>query len=149
MINITSDCDPSLVSPDLNCIKVLVKKIFSENNIKDAELSFIFCTDNRLSNLKKKFFNKDYLTDVIAFRLNNYEEKNVEGEIYISLPRAEENAQIYEEPYGREVARLIIHGCLHLIGYLDKTKKQKKIMSKNENYFLKKNDWINLFQNDK
>ena len=149
MFKITCDCDPSLVSPDLKHIEGLVKNIFSENNIKDAELSFIFCDDNHLSNLKKKFFNKDHLTDVIAFRLNNYEEQSVEGEIYISLPRAKENAQIYEEPYGREVARLITHGCLHLIGYLDQTKKQKKIMSKNENYYLKKNDWINLFQNGK
>ena len=126
MINITSDCDPSLISPDLKYIKALAKNIFSENNIKDAELSYIFCDDNYLLNIKKKFFKQNHLTDVIAFRLNNYEEQKVEGEIYISLPRAKENAQIYEEPYGREVARLIIHGCLHLIGYLDKTKSQKK-----------------------
>ena len=145
MINITSDCDPYLVSPNLKCIKALVKNILSENNIKDAELSYIFCNDNYLLDLKKKFFNQDHLTDVIAFRLNNYEEQRVEGEIYISLPRAKENAQIYEEPYEREVARLIIHGCLHLIGYLDKTKKQKNIMSKSENYFLNKIDMINLF----
>ena len=145
MINITSDCDPSLVSPDLKFIKTIVKNIFSKNNIKDAELSYIFCNDNYLLDLKKKFFNQDHLTDVIAFRLNNYEEQRVEGEIYISLPRAKENAQIYEEPYEREVARLIIHGCLHLIGYLDKTKKQKNIMSKSENYFLNKIDIINLF----
>ena len=149
MINVTSDCDPSLISPDLNCIKVLVKNIFLKNNIKDAELSYVFCDDTHLYNLKKKFFKQSHLTDVIAFRLNNYEEPKVEGEIYISLTRAKENAKIYEEPYGREVARLIIHGCLHLIGYLDKTKSQKKIMVKHENYFLNKTDWLNLFQNGK
>ena len=149
MINITSDCDPSLISPDLKCIRALVKNIFLENNIKDAELSYVFCDDTHLLNLKKKFFKQSHLTDVIAFRLNNYEEQKVEGEIYISLPRAKENAQIYEEPYGREVARLIIHGCLHLIGYLDKTKSQKKIMNEHENYFLNKIDHLNLFQNGK
>ena len=149
MINITSVCDPSLISPDLKYIKALAKNIFSENNIKDAELSYIFCDDNHLLNLKKKFFKQNHLTDVIAFRLNNYEEQKVEGEIYISLPRAKENAQIYEEPYGREVARLIIHGCLHLIGYLDKTKSQKTIMNEHENYFLNKIDHLNLFQNGK
>ena len=149
MIKITSDCDPSLISPDLNCIKALVENIFSENNIMDAEISYVFCDDIHLSNLKKKFFQQNHLTDVIAFRLNNYEEQKVEGEIYISLPRAKENAQIYEEPYGREVARLIIHGCLHLIGYLDKTKSQKTIMNEHENYFLNKIDHLNLFQNGK
>ena len=149
MINITSDCDPSLISPDPECIKTLVKNIFFENNIIDAELSYIFCDDNHLLNLKKFFFKQDHFTDVIAFRLNNYEEQKVEGEVYISLPRAKENAQIYKEPYEREVARLIIHGCLHLIGYKDKTKNQKKKMSEHENYYLSKVDCKNLFQNGK
>ena len=145
MIDITSDCDPSLTSPNLKYIQELVKNIFSENNIKDAELSYVFCNDIHLSNLKRKFFKQNHLTDVIAFRLNNYEEQKLEGEIYISLPRAKENAQIYDEPYEKEVARLIIHGCLHLIGFLDKTKNQKKIMNEHENYFLNKSDWLKLF----
>ena len=145
MINITSDCDPSLISPDIKYIQLLVKNIFSEKKIKDAELSYIFCNDNFLSKLKKKFFKKNHFTDVIAFRLNSYEEKRVEGEIYISLPRAKENAKIYEEPYEKEVARLIIHGCLHLLGYPDETKNQKQIMTNLENVFLQKIIWEKLF----
>ena len=54
MINITSDCDPLLISPDIKCIQLLVKNIFAEKKIKDAELSYIFCNDNFLSKLKKK-----------------------------------------------------------------------------------------------
>ena len=145
MINITSDCDPSLISPDIKCIQLLVKNIFAEKKIKDAELSYIFCNDNFLSKLKKKFFKKNHFTDVIAFRLNSYEEKRVEGEIYISLPRAKENAKIFEEPYEKEVARLIIHGCLHLLGYPDETKNQKQIMTNLENIFLQKMIWGKLF----
>ena len=145
MINITSDCDPSLISPDIKYIQLLVKNIFSEKKIKDAELSYIFCNDNFLSKLKKKFFKKNHFTDVIAFRLNSYEEKRVEGEIYISLPRAKENAKIYEDPYEKEVARLIIHGCLHLLGYSDETKNQKQIMTNLENGFLQKMIWGKLF----
>ena len=145
MINITSDCDPLLISPDIKCIQLLVKNIFAEKKIKDAELSYIFCNDNFLSKLKKNFFKKNHFTDVIAFRLNSYEEKRVEGEIYISLPRAKENAKIYEEPYEKEVARLIIHGCLHLLGYPDETKDQKQIMTNLENVFLQKMIWGKLF----
>ena len=95
--------------------------------------------------IKKKFFKKNHLTDVIAFRLNSYEEKKVEGEVYISLQRAKENAKKYKEPYKREVGRLIIHGCLHLLGYLDETKKQKQIMDNLENVFLDKMLWAKLF----
>ena len=145
MINITSDCDPSLISPDIKCIQLLVKNIFAEEKIKEAELSYIFCNDNFLSKLKKKFFKKNHFTDVIAFRLNSYEEKRVEGEIYISLPRAKENAKIYEDPYEKEVARLIIHGCLHLLGYPDETKNQKQTMTHLENVFLQKINWGKLF----
>ena len=145
MIKITSDCDPSLISPDLNCVQLLVESVFVHKAIKDAELSYIFCNDNFLSKMAEKFFKKNHFTDVIAFRLNSYEEKRVEGEIYISLPRAKENAKIYEEPYAKEVSRLIIHGCLHLIGYLDETKIQKQMMTNLENVFLKNMIWEKLF----
>ena len=145
MIKITSDCDPSLVSPDPNCVQLLVKSIFVDKEIKDAELSYIFCNDNFLSKLKKKFFKKNHYTDVIAFRLNSYKQKRIEGEVYISLPRAKENAKIYGEPYEKEVARLIIHGCLHLLGYLDETRTQKQIMTNLENIFLNNMIWEKLF----
>ena len=145
MIKITSDCDPSLVSPDLNYVQLIVNSLYADKEVKDAELSYIFCNDNFLSKLKKKFFKKNQFTDVIAFRLNSYEEKRIEGEIYISLPRAKENAEVYDEPYEKEVARLIIHGSLHLLGYSDDTKKQKQIMTKLENTFLDKMIWEKLF----
>ena len=84
-------------------------------------------------------------TDVIAFRLNEYGELFVEGEVYISLPRAKENAKIFDEPYSREVSRLIIHGCLHLIGLKDKTHIEKKNMTNNEDAILKVINWEELF----
>ena len=145
MIKTTFDCDPSLVSPNVNCVKLLIKRVFVDKKIKDAELSCIFCNDNFLLKLNKKFLKKNHFTDVIAFRLNNYEEKKIEGEIYISLPRAKENAKVYEVPYEKEVARLIIHGCLHLLGYLDETKNQKQIMTNLENVFLDRMIWEKLF----
>ena len=147
MIKITSDCDPSLVSPDPNRVQLIVKSVFADKGIKDAELSYVFCNDDFLSKLKKKFFKKNQFTDVIAFRLNSYEEERIEGETYSSLPRAKENAKIYEEPYEKEVARLIIHGCLHLLGYSDKTKNEKQIMTNLENVFLDRMNWEELFKN--
>ena len=84
-------------------------------------VSIIFGNKTLLQDLKNEFFNIDQPTDVIAFRLNEYEENNIEGEIYICLPVAKENAEYFNEPYEKEVARLIIHGGLHLIGYDDDT----------------------------
>ena len=66
MISVISHCDPSLTSPNLECIQSIVKSIFTDKKIKDAELSYIFCDDIYLSNLKK-VFSEDHFTDVIAF----------------------------------------------------------------------------------
>ena len=98
-----------------------------------------------MRSLKKQFFKKNQNTDVIAFRLNNYEEKVVEGEVYISLPRARENAKTFGEPFEKEVTRLLIHGVLHLLGFDDITKISKKEMTSLEDTYLTMVRWKKLF----
>ena len=67
----------------------------------------------------------DILTDVITFNLSE-DEKDLEAEIYISWERIDDNAKIYSQKINSEVKRVIIHGCLHLVGYDDSTEKEKK-----------------------
>ena len=146
MIKVISDCDPSVLGPTTESIEPIIRSVFRLNNITKGEISFIFGKDELLLELKKRFFNKNQFTDVIAFRLNDYGETKVEGEIYISLPRAKENAKLFNEPYEKEVARLIIHGCLHLLGYLDETDTEKKKMTKMEEVILDQVDWEQLMK---
>ena len=149
MFDISFDCDPKQKSPDYIVFKNIIKKIALIHKIKSGQISYIFGDDNLLLKLKNRFFKKNHFTDVIAFRLNDYDNPFVEGEVYISLPRAKENAKIFGEFYEKEVARLIIHGFLHLIGYLDETDDEKKKMTNLENLLLKKVKWSNLFDEDK
>ena len=146
MIQVSSDCDPSLDMPNTYVLETIVTSVLNGKSIGDGEISFIFGTDELLADLKKKYFLKDQFTDVIAFRLNDYNKSNVEGEIYISLPRAQDNAGTFKEPYEKEVARLIIHGCLHLLGFNDESKKEKKEMTKMENDLLSQISWKTLFK---
>ncbi len=145
MIKIVKECDPNYIGPKLITIKTIVNVVFNCNKIEDGKITIIFGEDELLAGLKKQFFQENHFTDVIAFRLNDYDQNSVEGEIYISLPRAKENAKIFNESYKKEVARLIVHGCLHLIGYSDKSKKERSKMTEMENNFLDKIDWISLF----
>jgi len=94
--------------------------------------------------LKIEFFNYDHLTDVIAFRINDYSKVEVEGEIYISLARAIENAKKYGEPLSKELARLIIHGGLHLLDHRDETEDEKNKMTVVEDKYLQQVEWDNL-----
>ena len=147
MIRILSECDPLYGEPNLSFLNEVTTSVLNSQKITKAEITFIFASDELLAELKSKYFNKDHYTDVIAFRLNEYNEKLVEGEIYISLPRAKENAKIFEQPYEKEITRLIVHGCLHLIGFKDKTRVEKKIMTKLEDDILNQTNWELIFNN--
>ena len=145
MIQVISECDPTLNGPNLSFLNSTVSRILELHNTTKAEILFVFALDELLADLKNQYFQKNHFTDVIAFRLNDYNEAPIEGEVYISLPRAKENAKIFNQPYEKEVTRLIIHGCLHLIGFKDDTKSEKKTMTELEDDILDKTEWQIIF----
>jgi len=146
MININIESDPKFKNPNHSIMSSLISYVMDSEGICEADLSFVFGNDKLLNNLKKQFFQKDHFTDVIAFRLNDYDEENVEGEVYISLPRAKANATKFDQPYNKEIARLIIHGSLHLLGYTDSSKKDKTEMTKKEDIYLTKINWNKIYE---
>ena len=146
MIKINIESDPKFKKPNDSVIFSLISYVMEQQKISDADLSFIFGDDKLLNHLKKQFFNKDHFTDVIAFRLNDYNQGNIEGEVYISLTRAKNNAKKFNEPYSKEIAILVIHGRLHLLGYEDSSKKDKEEMTKKEDIYLAKVDWSKIYE---
>ena len=144
MIKIQVESDPEITSPDENSARLIIKSVLADNHVKAGSIALIFGNDELLSGLKQKFFNLKQFTDVIAFRLNDYEDKDPEGELYISLPRAKENARTFNEPFAREIARLLIHGTLHLLNYKDDTEVEKKDMRKREEEYLNQVNWKEL-----
>ena len=143
-INIHSN--PEYDMPNEKICKSIINYVFSKEKINLYEISVIFTSDIYVSDLKKRFFLKDQWTDVIAFPLHSNKKEKIEGEIYISMPTAKENADKFNQPYEKEVARLIIHGVLHLLDYSDQSYKGKKTMSKMEENILKETRWKNLFE---
>ena len=145
MIKIRIEKDPELEQPDDEICCNILRTVLEDQGVDDGTITTIFGQDELLLSLKKQFFKKNQYTDVIAFRLNDYKEKVVEGEVYISIPRARENAKTFGEPFEREISRLLIHGVLHLLGYEDDTKKSKMVMTSLENKYLKMVQWKKLF----
>ena len=134
IINISNDSD-LLISHNNNNLKDLSKMVLLSEKCNDAKILIILSNRDYVSNLKKQYFNINVNTDVIAF---NLEDKNdcIDGEIYISIEDVIENAKIYSKTFNDEFSRVIIHGILHLLGYNDKTKTEKKIMSALEEKYL-------------
>ena len=144
MINVSVEIDPTFEGPDPKQSKNILISVLETESVVDSKINVIFGDDKLLNSLKIEFFNYDHLTDVIAFRINDYNKPKIEGEIYISLARAIENAKKYGEPLSKELARLIIHGGLHLLDHRDKTDDEKNKMTALEDKYLQQVDWNNL-----
>lgn len=109
---------------------------YTKHNVPCA-LNFIFCSDTYLQKLNQKFLDHDSFTDVLTFdHAGMGDERRVscaiEGDVFISIDRVKENARDYNNSFSNELNRVMIHGILHLIGYSDKTSKEKVLMRKKE-----------------
>ena len=141
MIKVDVSCEPAnVLKPNMSYIKKIIEIVYENENVHDCNISIIFTNDELVSSLKKFFFKINELTDVIAFRLNDYSEKNVEGEVYISVERVFYNAKKYDEKKTIEISRVLIHGILHLLNYKDNEKESKNLMTSKENHYLSKVD---------
>ena len=109
--------------------------IISENK-ELGDINYVFCSDEYLLERNIEYLNHDNLTDIISF--NYCEGDIISSDIMISIDRIKENSIIFENSFSNELHRVMIHGVLHLIGYNDKTKKEKQKMREREDFYLKK-----------
>ena len=118
-------------------IKKWIEATVNEEGYKLQELNFILCSDEYLLRINQDFLQHDDYTDVITFD-NSEELKTIVGDIFISIDRIKENAANFKSATLSELCRIIIHGTLHLLGYKDKTKKAKTLMTDKEDFYLAK-----------
>lgn len=113
-----------------------LKGIEIDYNKSIVKLDIILLSDERLREMNVKYLKSDVYTDIISF---NYSEKSteIEGELYISRDRINENAKKYKITEKEEMYRVIIHGTLHLAGEEDEKTEQRKHMQSKENQYLK------------
>jgi probable rRNA maturation factor len=113
-----------------------IEKVVKTEKGRVLSLSYVFCTDTYLLDINRRYLDHDTLTDIITFDYTEPSSKNLEGEIYISIPRVKENARSLDIDFNDELHRVIIHGVLHLLGYKDKTTKAKNEMRRMEEKYL-------------
>lgn len=111
--------------------------IKSEGFKRIGELSFIFCSDEYLLEINEQYLNHDTYTDIVTFD-SSEDEAVIAGDIFISVERIRENASKFGVSERDEMHRVIIHGVLHLCGFMDKEKEEKDLMTAKENEYLAK-----------
>lgn len=122
---------------NIRALKSFIPNLFKEERKLLTEINYIFCDDKTLLQINQQYLKHNSFTDIITFNLSE-KPTNIIGEVYISIDRIKENAEKFKTGYEQELHRVIFHGALHLCGYEDKFKKDKTIMRKKEDFYLKK-----------
>ena len=135
-VNFTFHDTPLFVFEEL-LLTSFLPTIFIEEKVVWAEVDYIFCSDDYLLGMNKEYLDHDTYTDILTFTLSD-NLMPIVSEIYISIDRVKENAQLYSVEFLRELNRVIIHGVLHLCGFSDHTTILKRLMTEKEDYYLKK-----------
>lgn len=88
-----------------------------EHAITDAVLDISLLSDPAMAELNRRFLGHEGTTDVIAFALYQPGEEPV-GDIYVGIEQAQRQAREHGVDLVEELARLAIHGTLHVLGHL-------------------------------
>lgn len=146
--------------------KVSEKTLRGEKIGKKIELSIALIRPGRMKTINSKYRGKNRATDVLAFpesqkdKISQARKVKSLGEIIICLSEVKKNARIFtpleitgagekrkeiksltgfNSTFKEELARVLIHGILHLLGYdHEKNKQEAKIMRKKEKYYFSK-----------
>ncbi len=114
-------------------VQSAVVAVLQKEHRKNAKVNCIFLSNSDIQSINKQYLGHDYPTDVISFLL---EEDPLEAELYIGLEIARLQAQEYRVSVREEVARLAVHGALHLCGFDDTTPEAKQEMTLAEDRYL-------------
>ncbi|RKO66239.1 rRNA maturation RNase YbeY [Desulfofundulus salinus] len=108
----------------------------------DAEVSLVFVDDEYIHRLNREYRGVDRPTDVLSFALQEGEpmpdagEETLLGDVVISLETARRQSEEYGHSFEREVAFLVAHGVLHLLGYDHLTEEEGRAMREKEEAVL-------------
>jgi probable rRNA maturation factor len=101
----------------------------------DTEVTVVITDDAKVQELNRVFRGVDSPTDVLSFSAREGQEfitpqglSNYLGDIVISYPTAVAQAKEQGHSIERELALLIVHGCLHLLGYDHQTAQDQERM---------------------
>lgn len=133
---------------DEDFLKKIVKEVLEGEKIKkEIELSLALIGPGRMRKINKRYRGKNRTTDVLAFPeskilLEKFKigpAKKIQGlgEIVICQREVKKNAKRFSSTFEKELARVLIHGILHLLGYdHEKNEQEAKKMKQREEYYL-------------
>jgi len=126
------DCEAQSFINEKELLKTV--QVIDIEGFTEGDLSVVFCSDAYLLSVNKQYLNHDYFTDIITF--SYVDGSKISGDFFISIDRVSENAIQEGVSKQNELARVLIHGLLHLCGYNDKEAQDVLVMRSKESKYL-------------
>jgi probable rRNA maturation factor len=123
---------------DFAALKDAAKAVLAGEGVKSAKIVIAFIDNAHIHRLNKQYLEHDEPTDVLTFPYSQPGAAKLEGEVVIGYEIAAEYAADRGHDAKLEQLLYVIHGCLHLCGYDDRTTKAEKQMRAKEREYLKK-----------
>lgn len=127
---------------DSESLRTLAERVLSLESVPKAELGILVTDDEQMRELNRDYAGEDKSTDVLSFSLREGEKfvspDEIErlGEVIISYPTAKRQAEQAGRPVDDEVAHLLVHGVLHLLGYDHAEPEEERVMRAREERLL-------------
>ena len=118
----------------------LARQVLVAEETGSCDLTVVLVDNAYIRTLNRRWRNRNAPTDVLSFSMTvgpdaayNY---GILGDVYISIEKAREQAREYGVTFEEEVARLVVHGVLHLAGYDHEKPGEARRMRSREESFL-------------
>ncbi len=132
-------CNQSrLKKPDRRGLRRLAQRVLEEYGRGRSDVTITLLEPEAITDLNRRYLNHNRPTDVIAFNLGAAPNGKALGDIYICPAVAAQNAGRFGCTLEEELARLVVHGVLHFLGFDDATPQQKEEMHRLEDKYLEK-----------
>ena len=115
-------------------IDVVLEKIGSEG-LENGQINIKYTSEEEIKLLNEKFYNKEGVTNVLAFTNNQETPESKErliGEIAICISQIEKEAKMYKKAVETRLKHMIVHGVLHLFGFNHQKEGEQKEMEQVE-----------------
>ena len=125
---------PTFRMRDSALTKKWLTECATEHKTELRGVHFMFCSDEQMLQTNRQFLDHDYYTDILTFPA--HASNGVAGDILISIDRVRDNARTMKQSPRQELARVMAHGILHLIGFRDDTEEHREEMRQAENHWI-------------
>ena len=134
-VHVADDAPESADTVDHQRIERLVETVLRGEGAP-GRVDVVLAGDTLLAQLNKSYRDKSGPTDVLSFPLESTPEDDLIGEVYVSMDRAQVQANDYHATLPDELARLVIHGALHVLGHDHVEDEERARMEKRERLHL-------------